>query len=572
MTIRSLAQYAILFCILGLTSLTLHLYLYDSSAHLPASTETQLLRPAAGLSSTQEQEGLPSSLWTGPLFHMQWNDARLSSNGLFRVVTAAEDHRSFPPPRQLTRGAYSRIFPHTKKPHKRIFQFHAVIHDNLTFTPTFEVFSTVELWTYHNDALASFAAPDAFVLKKRPAINCIAQQPLGREFRHKYGAVWMDFVIRCAFDIPPEALEDAFCHHLDSSPSSPPSSPASTRRNKKCKAGHFAIHATDDVVLFPVDEVLHFPTLWNALPQAPSRLDQAHAFAAAPWRVPPAHPRSNEPPFWPIERATGEEANVSVCTFVVKKYTWTGDDELWLQWMVDVVGVDRVFINLFAQPNERLPSAETLRARLATHHPALVHRVVFVETQVPGTHETHEHMLQAMNWDAFLRWQGECQYAFSLDTDEFVQLYSSKELEEGQPHHRVDVKQFIAEHPEELEGPMNVAHMARLRFSRENPASEEEPLLGAFLARAARWEGILPQLGDWRAHKLGKSLFRVRGSLEPHLHTNENGKRTKFPKSLPREVAHILHIRVKGGIFDNEERSSPSLAQLLSLFECQTNK
>ncbi|KAL6045455.1 hypothetical protein QOT17_022767 [Balamuthia mandrillaris] len=307
------------------------------------------------------------------------------------------------------------------------------IHDNLTFTPTAEVFSTVELWTYHNDALASFVAPDAFLLKKRSAINCIAQQPWGREFRHKYGAVWMDFVIRCAFNIPPKALEDAFCHISILHPLHR-HQPEETRSAKQ------------DISLF-MPPMMWFCFLWMKFCTFPS-------FGTLYRR-----------PHRDLTRRT-------------------------------------LFINLFAQPNERLPSAETLRARLATHHPALVDQVVFVETHVPGTHETHEHLLQAMNWDAFLRWQGECQYAFSLDTDEFVQLYSSKELGEGQPRHRVDVKQFIAEHLEKLEKPKNVAHMVRLRFSREKPASEEEPLLGAFLARAARWEGNIPQLGDWRAHSL----------------------------------------------------------------------
>ncbi|KAL6051839.1 hypothetical protein QOT17_018947 [Balamuthia mandrillaris] len=524
---RTLTQGIVLgLCILGTFSITLSYFYASSADYLPSATD--------------QGEALSSP--TEPLFRVRWSDRQLSTNGLFRVVTAAEDHRSFPPSEQLTSGALRRTFPTHRPPHKRIFQFHAVINSGLTFVPPSEVFSHVEIWTYRR---SRGARGEGFMVTKTPARRCIAQQPMSFQFRHAAGTVWMDFIIRCSFTIPPRLIQAAFCNE----PS--PSGMSSFRGNNQCKPAHFAIHATGDVVLFPVEEVLHFPTLWNVLPHLPPKItsEEHHAQTVSPWRTPPlpppTQPASNGEAFFvPMQRARGEQGNISVCAFVVKKYSWTRDDELWLQWMVDVVGVDRVFINLYALPNPHLPSAKEIRERLAQRYPALVDRVVLVETQVPGKPITYAHMLQAMNWDAFLRWQGYCQYAFSLDTDEFPQLYSSSE-DEDRPRQRVDVKQFIAEHRKELEGPMNEVHLSRLKILRTKEAWEEEPLLGAVLARVARWEGGLPRLEEWRKDKWGKSLFRVSGSLEPYLHFNQDGQRTPPPESVARETAHILHIRAK---------------------------
>ncbi|KAL6066232.1 Glycosyltransferase family 62 protein [Balamuthia mandrillaris] len=541
---------------LSLLSITACLYFYfaPSGPHLqPSSTDEKEAEAVAA-----KKEGVVS--FTGPLFHISWTDGeRLSSNGLFRVVSAAEDHRAFPPPEQLKAGPRLRTFPvngtNAQPVHKKIFQFHAVIHDNVTFATKYFLFSKVELWTYPSPPIGT---QDSFWVEKVPALQCFAQQPMGFAFRHNHGATWMDFVIRCMFDMPPALVEAALCRETASS------APMDGRR--RCKPAHFAVHATKDVALFPVEDVLHFPTLWSPLPVLPSAKlstateQETPVFPEAPWY----HAR-NEP--LPIERATGAESqNVTVCGFVVKKYSWTPDDELWLLWMLDVIGVDRIFINLFTGLTKagELPSAEELRERLARDHPGLKYRVVLVETQVPGTHETHEHMLQAMNWDAFLRWQGYCQYAFSLDTDEFPQLFSS--VQQDAPR-RVDAKRFITEHRKELEGPMNEVLMPRLLASRESPAWEEERALGPFLASAARWEGRFPRLDRLRENFWGKSLFRVRGSIEPYLHCNENDG--EFPPSVAREVAHILHIRVKQGIFDSKERRTPPLERFF--FRKETN-
>ncbi|KAL6055109.1 Glycosyltransferase family 62 protein [Balamuthia mandrillaris] len=480
---------------LSLLSITSCLYFYFAPSG-----------PVFQLSSTDENEAdaVPAKneefvSFTGPLFHISWTDGeRLSSNGLFRVVSAAEDHRAFPPPEQLKIGPRLRTFPAIGKAqpvHKRIFQFHAVIHDNVTFAAQYFLFSKAELWTY---AAPPTGTQDSFWVEKVPALQCFAQQPMGFAFRHNHGATWMDFVIRCIFDMPPALVEAALCRETASA--------APMDGKRRCKPAHFAVHATKDVALFPVEEVLHFPSLWSPLPVLPSAKlstteQETLAFPEAPW-----YQERKEP--LPIERATcADSNNVTVCAFMVKKYSWTPDDELWLLWMLDVIGVDRVFINLFVGPTKagELPSAEELRERLARSHPGLKYRVVLVETQVPGTHETHEHMLQAMNWDAFLRWQGYCQYAFSLDTDEFPQLFSS--VQQDAPR-RVDAKRFITEHRKELEGPMNEVLMPRLLASRERPAWEEERALGPFLASAARWEGRFPRLDRLRENFWGKSLFR----------------------------------------------------------------
>jgi hypothetical protein len=46
-----------------------------------------------------------------------------------------------------------------------------------------------------------------------------------------------------------------------------------------------------------------------------------------------------------VRRASGEAAKMRTCVWVPKKYSWDAADELWLLWMLDVVGVDFVSIN-----------------------------------------------------------------------------------------------------------------------------------------------------------------------------------------------------------------------------------
>ena len=56
-----------------------------------------------------------------------------------------------------------------------------------------------------------------------------------------------------------------------------------------------------------------------------------------------------------VVRARGADAKLRVAAVVFKKFTWVHDDNLWLLWMLDVVGVDHVVINVATRD---LPMAE----------------------------------------------------------------------------------------------------------------------------------------------------------------------------------------------------------------------
>ncbi|KAL6045677.1 hypothetical protein QOT17_022651 [Balamuthia mandrillaris] len=492
-------------------------------------------------------------------FRIQWNAYR-TEDGLVQVVSAAQDHRHFPPSFQLSPMdqlfAFHDFLPTEKK---SIFQFHLAVRRSLLQSTTNSTV-WVEFWTHPKQSSNEEGT-------KLVANKCFIHQPMGFSYRQRLGTEWMDVIVRCAFTDMPECI----------------SCSGSTPPQQSCKAAQFAITFAGQTVSFPAKEVLHFPTLekpllsFNTTPSSNNLLRnhghhnsednnrESESDVSNPFND--NHPAQqnilqttemkteNEKEKW--EDKTTEEGiteGEKVCAFVGKKFTWTQDDEIWLQWMTTMVGVDRVMINVYAHPNEHLPSVAAIRERLGRLYPALRERVHLVETQVPGSPETYQHMHQAMNMDAFLRWQPYCDYAFSLDTDEFVELYDVRP-----PHPRINVKQFISQHREELTKEANVLYLPRLHLARESQPWEQEALLSKFLSTYAQFSGkqTVTRLQPVQKDRLGKSLFRVGGSLRPYLHFNE----PKPPALVEKQVAHVLHIRVAED--DKPRKRRPTLRQLL---------
>ncbi|KAL6053526.1 hypothetical protein QOT17_017908 [Balamuthia mandrillaris] len=488
---------------------------------------------------------------------IQWN-AYCTEDGQVQVVSAAQDHRHFPPSFQLSPMdqlfAFHDILPTGKT---SIFQFHLAVRRSILQSTTNSTV-WVELWTHPKQSSNEEET-------KLVANKCFIHQPMGFSYRQRLGTEWMDVIVRCAFTDMPE--------FISCSGSTPP--------QQSCKAAQFAITIAGQTVLFPAKEVLHFPTLekpllsFNTTPSSNHLLHkhghhnsednnrESESDVSNPFDD--NHPaqqnilQTTEMKTENEKDKTTEEGIMEgekVCAFVGKKFTWTQDDEIWLQWMTTMVGVDRVMINVYAHPNEHLPSVAAIRERLGRLYPALRERVHLVETQVPGSPETYQHMHQAMNMDAFLRWQPYCDYAFSLDTDEFVELYDVRP-----PHPRINVKQFISQHREELTKEANVLYLPRLHLARESQPWEQETLLSKFLSTYAHLDGkqTVTRLQRVQKDRLGKSLFRVGGSLRPYLHFNE----PKPPALVEKKVAHVLHIRVAEG--DKPRKSRPTLRQLLLL-------
>jgi hypothetical protein len=235
-----------------------------------------------------------------------------------------------------------------------------------------------------------------------------------------------------------------------------------------------------------------------------------------------------------IVRASGADARVRVGAWITKKFTWTDDDELWLLWTLDVVGVDHVVLHLAT----RQLSLEAVRQRLARHAGVLA-RVTLVGVDAPGRDDrvTYCYLQKLLVWDGFVRWQADFDFVLLVDTDEFVQLF-----EREAPHRRIDAKTFIARNRERLQAGGH-AYMNRLRVGRTRENSAVEAQLPTFLAGMVSLDGAqiqeLAAASGGGREEQGKSLFFVNGAVQPYLHWS-----TGYPKDQWRgEEAHILHVR-----------------------------
>jgi hypothetical protein len=152
---------------------------------------------------------------------------------------------------------------------------------------------------------------------------------------------------------------------------------------------------------------------------------------------------------------------------------------------------------------------------------------------------TFEHSAEGLHWDAFVRLQADCDYGFSLDTDEFVDLFETQP-----PYKRVDVQTFIAQHEEKFNEKHHV-YISRVQMKRVSMPGEEDTTMPPFLTRWLNYDS--QKRTDLAAvlssNRLGKSLFEFKGSIQPYLHYLEN----HLHDLEDFHVARMLHVRLEVG-------------------------
>jgi hypothetical protein len=361
------------------------------------------------------------------------------------------------------------------------------------------------------------------------AVSCREYQPRGWSWRIEQGVKHNDLVLRCKAFLPPELVDQALCIN-------------SRAHDAECKIGHVVVYDTNDgEVFFPMSRVMHFPTPTTLFPTPPPQ--SSKPFPSAPWRA----KGQVEPPV--VRTQQGEEAaKVRTCAWVPKKFSWDAEDELWLLWMLDIVGVDFVAIymvpsNATGYDNKTILHTTTLdsvRQRLQAHE-GLSERVLLIESDIPGSLTTFEHMVEAMHWDAFLRLQADCDYGFALDTDEFVNLYGVEP-----PHERVDIKTFITQRRDVLNVRQSV-YMVRLQMRRMSLPGVDDETMPPFFVRwlhysSANRTRIAVHMST---NNLGKSLWKLDGILVPYLHFPEYIAGSETKDNI--ELSNMLHIRLAVG-------------------------
>lgn len=447
----------------------------------------------------------------------------------FHIVSASQDHRAFPPPARLPADPAVRAatFPELAgDPRLRIFQLHlglanrfvTVLKDN-SWT---SAFGTVELWWHDQpdddvDGAADIGSTaeqvvliegvGRMVVKRLPAQQCLHDLPKGTDYRMANGQpAYLELVVRCAF-----LVDDVVVARL---------------RDHARARGALKVHAAGDAALFPLAEVLHFPDPTTFLTYDEYD-ERPAAFAAAPW----------EPVSVVRAPAGSAAAAIRVGAVCTKKYSWNADDELWLMWMLDIVGVDHIVI---AVSTRDLNMSTVVDAIARYDDPRLTARVTLVDLDVPTGQPkvTYSYLLECMGREAFLRWQADFDFLFLIDPDEFVQLFAAEP-----PHARIDVKTFVARHRDRIERE-GVAYLRRPRVRRlESDHRAAEPLLPALLRALAPLDGAAMHhlLGPDAsyAREFGKSLFWPPRAIHSFLHFNPDS----LPDWFDARQAHMLHVR-----------------------------
>jgi hypothetical protein len=452
-----------------------------------------------------------------------------------QVISVSQDHRPLPTagtslPAALLPRTFRHLTPANSSDENRrlhIFQIHLAIEsaffdvDGDIETPTACTFQTVELWwpslagcgggLDDNDNENDNRQEEVGVVKLT-AQAITLDEPMHAAYRYEHARPqYLELIVRCAFLLSDDAADELL------------------RRRREVR---FAVFAAREVAFFPLDHVLHFPRATSLLPITPTETGAPdhhhhHRLVTAPWANSSSGVAS-------IVRASGADARVRVGAWITKKFTWTDDDELWLLWTLDVVGVDHVVLHLAT----RQLSLESVRQRLA-RHPGVLERVTLVGVDAPGRGDrvTYCYLQELLVWDGFVRWQADFDFVLLVDTDEFVQLF-----EREAPHRRIDVKTFIARHRERLQAGGH-AYMNRLRVGRTQDHSAAEAQLPAFLNGMVSLDGAQIQeltdagSGGWESQ--GKSLFFANGAVQPYLHWSVGYPKDKWAV----EEAHILHVR-----------------------------
>jgi hypothetical protein len=363
-----------------------------------------------------------------------------------------------------------------------------------------DAFDTVEL-NWHEEA-----GP-----RLLPAHQCLHNLPRGTKWRMEHGAPkFLEIIIRCAFFIEPELMEVLLDH--------------STSR------ASLAVYMAKERVDFPLSQVFHLASPAPLLP----RHAQPPTFPTAPWV------KHQERLSHSIVRpaAGSEAAALRVGVACTKKYTWNNDDELWLMWMLDVVGVAHVVIDISTRDLE-LSKVENGLA----NHPGLAERVTLVDLDIPfgSPPITYCYLIESVARDVFMRWQADFDYIFMIDADEFVQLFDREP-----PFARLDVRTFIERNQERIsrEG---LAYLRRPTILRSEANNASDPMLGEFLATLPLLNGqelfsiIEPAARAPTADKMsvGKSLFWPPRAVYSFLHYNQDTPPVFYNVS----EAHMLHVR-----------------------------
>lgn len=445
-----------------------------------------------------------------------WKD-HVTPSGCVHLVSVGQDHRTFPPAADLPEatvpfGFYDLINDPSKKAQLRIFQFNMAVNRDLILDPS--ILDRVELWLPAGAAGRTAGRPAVIA-----AESCRPYLPWSTKWNHNQGHLFIDYMIRCAFVVPDSMLAD---------------------ERAVLRDGRFTLFIASETILFPLARVLHFPRPLRILRPPPRPADR---FPTAPWRA-------GQCPGLDVDRL---EAGMrrkapdgrAVVAWVVKKYSWHDNDELWLLWTLDIVGVDHVVINIATADMD----VGSVRERLA-RHPGVSERVTLVELEdVPSGMVAYYSLPQSLIGDAMMRWQVDFEWMLAIDTDEYVQLF------DGTPGRlrRIDAGSFIAQHRWRMERRGQHARLQRYRLRRQQPGWVEDPLvkdvlcamltlpastnISAFLADM--WDG-----GFANREVQVKSLFWVPGSLRPWQHWNSDAPVENWDAAQ----AHALHIREEGDV------------------------
>jgi len=451
------------------------------------------------------------------LLHLPWKD---DPTNPARAISACQDWRTYPPyeklPQPLRRDSFSQLVA-LDPLSMRILQVHMLLPRSFfskdgQFIPK-KLFSHIEIhWSVRrfNQSTSSITVEE---FKALPS-DSHAILPSGHAFRFPRSPN-LELIVRSAFFLPTEVWNAA-------------------QERKEETQMRLAIYAASNLAYFPLDQVAHFPQpmplLADRLPTVGEGRFPRQPHPSTPW----AAKLSNGRKHWDdIVRATGPAAILRVGAWITKKFSWTEDDDLWVMWVLDIIGVDHVVLVIATTSL----NVETLRLRFQLERPDLMERITIMRNDAPQK-ETFCFLQELLLWDLFLRWALDFDYALVCDTDEFLQLF-----ETTTPFRRVDIKTFITNNRDYLQN-SGFIEFERVLVIREKKNMEPEPLLPPFLdslltCNSKCMESLVLESNP-SVMELGKSIFFINGTLQPYLHYGIG-----YPKKKPWAFAegHFLHIR-----------------------------
>lgn len=442
-------------------------------------------------------------------FAYRWDYA--TANDLLHVLSIVQDHRRWAPnlPKLLLRHPFAQM--HAEEG-VRVFQFHMAAHRSAvgrSSSSAKKMFGKVRLcWSTPVETRDS---PPA-IIKAENCTNvleptvCHAELPLGTAYRMMVGWIYTDMVARCSFPDDPLLLPSLL--------------------DPRYQARLLISGPENQQISFPLAHVIHFP---DPIPLVYIKPRPRDGYPSAPW-YDPADPHLTSL----IKRAApGSEADkIRVVGATTKKFGWFQEDEMWLLWMLDVVGVDHIILPI----GTRDMSVEVVEEALAKH-PGLTERVTILDKDMPGK---PDYLTQATVYDLIVRFQVDFEFSLIFDMDEYLQLFDPKHA-----RMRMDIKTFIFSNREKIEH-QGQALFERPMVSRNKKNDEEEPLVAPFLTlllgldaeQTLSFPSLQGDIGDW-----GKVLWWRDASVRPYLHWNQDWRKEKWD----RREAHLFHIRYRKG-------------------------